>query len=101
MTYVNDAQSYAVAVQRRARQIDLLNTERARAERALTNDSIGESGTPRPASMTAELHKRADDLDARASLLASLSGDALTAEYPSWRRTAAGQGLLSQQPNDR
>jgi hypothetical protein len=81
MTYVNDAQSYAVAVQRRARQIDLLNTERARAERALTNDSIGESGTPRPASMTAEIQKVIDELDAKAARLTALRGDELVAEF--------------------
>jgi hypothetical protein len=70
----------SIAAARRAAELHRISVQRERAARRRA-DAIGHSGTPRPASMTAEIQKVIDELDAKAARLTALRGDELVAEF--------------------
>ncbi len=78
---MTQARFESIADARRAHALSLLAAERERAARSLAMNVIGNSGTPRPATATAEINRVIDDLDARAARLASLEGDDLVIEF--------------------
>jgi hypothetical protein len=70
-----------IATTRRAHELQVLQLDKERAQRALADGVIGCNGQPRSAWQTSQLNQVVDELDARADGLRALTGDDLVNKY--------------------
>jgi hypothetical protein len=78
---MSSAQLESIADARRARELARIRAEKERVNRVMAMGVIGNNGTPRPATQTAQLEHVLAGLDSRANQIQALTGDDLVAEY--------------------